>query len=272
MERKWHEKTWVVVVLLIIFWPIGLILLLKNPYYSKNARIAVGVLVVAIFACAAINSDSEPNSNDNQTQIAATTQQSPEERKKQEDAKRLQKEQEERERKEKEAAEQARKEQEEAERLQAEQEERERKKREAAEKRAQEERRKQEEAARKEQEKAQKELNEINSHSYAEIHIATLMNDLKANAARANKTYNGKYFKIVGGIVKNIESEGYYISLYTPTADFDINLHHIKCYPQTDLAKEQIFRLNMNQRVTVYGKITDVGEIMGYEFELLKIE
>lgn len=272
MERKWHEKTWVVVVLLLIFWPIGLILLCKNPYYPKNIRIGVGVFVVALFAYTAINSGSEPNNNNDQTKVATTTQQSPEERQKQEEAKRLQKEQEDRERKEQEAAEKARKEQEEAERLQAEQEERERKEREAAEKKAQEERRKQEEAARKEQEKAQKELNEINSHSYTEIHIATLMDALKTNAARANKNYNGKYYKIVGGIVENIESEGSYISLDAPNNEFDINLHHIQCYPQTDLAKEQIFRLNINQRVTVYGKITDVGEIMGYEFELMKIE
>ena len=272
MERKWHEKTWVVVLLLLIFWPIGLILFLKNPYYSKNIRLGVGVFVVAIFAYAAIKPDSEPSANDNPTGVVTTTQQPTEELKKQEELKRLQREQEERERKELEAAEQARKEQEKAERLQAEQEERERKKREAAEKKAQEERRKREELARKEQEKVQQELNEINSHSYAEISVAKLMNDLKANAARANKNYNGKYYKIVGGIVKIIESDGDYISIALPNPDLELLLVHIQCFPQTNLAKEQIFNLTMNQRVIVYGKITDVGEIMGYKLELMKIE
>ena len=259
MERKWHEKTWIIVLLIIIFWPVGLFLFFKNPYYSKNIKMGIIGLGVAIIAFAALTSNNTPKSNDSETKIATTTQQMSEENKKQEEEKRLQKEQQERENAEKAAAEKARKEQEAAELK--------------AQKEALEEQHRQAEAYRKEHEKIQKDLNEINSHTYTEVHINTLMNDVKTNAARANKNYKDKYFKIVGGIVKNIESEGDYVSIEAPpSSDFDLDLFNVQCYPKTDLAKEQLFQLNMNQRVTVYGKITDVGEIMGYYLELMKIE
>ncbi|MBR4151583.1 MAG: hypothetical protein IKT98_01330 [Selenomonadaceae bacterium] len=251
MERKWHEKTWIIVLLVIFFWPVGIFLFFKNPYYSKNIKMGAIGLCAVIFAYAALISDNN-SSNDNKPQTVATTQQDPAEVKRQEEEKRLQREQAERERAEQEAAEKARREQE------------------AAERYAQEQRQKREEAERKKREKADKELREINSHSYTEINIATLINDAKNNAARANKNYNGKYFKIVGGIVQTIESDGDYISVESPVSD--LSFLQVQCFPETNLAKEQIFQLNMNQRVTIYGKITDVGEIMGYKVELLKIE
>ena len=256
MERKWHEKTWIIVLLTIIVWPVGIFLFFKNPYYSKNVKMGALGLCVAIFAFAALSGNSGSNNTPAETKTVAVSQpqQDPEELKRQEEEKRLQREQEERERAERQAAEKARREQEEAER------------------KAQEERRKQEEAARAEREKTEKDLREINSHSYTEVSISALMNDLKANAARANKKYNGEYLKIVGGIVENIESDGDYVTINMPIDDWDLWLSRVACFPETDLAKEQVFNLNKNQRVTVYGRITRVGETSGYSFELLKVE
>ena len=256
MERKWHEKTWIIVLLTVIVWPVGIFLFFKNPYYSKNVKMGALGLCVAIFAFAALTGNSDSNNTTVETKTVAVNQpqQDPEELKQQEEEKRLQREQEERERAEREAAEKARREQE------------------AAEKRAQEELRRQEEAARAEREKTEKALREINSHSYTEVSIATLMNDLKANAARANKKYNGEYLKIIGGVVEKIESDGDYVNINTPTDDWDLLLSGVMCFPETDLAKEQVFNLNKNQRVTVYGRITRVGESLGYSMELLKIE
>ena len=190
MERKWHEKTWIIVLLTVIVWPVGIFLFFKNPYYSKNVKMGAIGLCVAIFAFAALTGNSDSNNTTVETKTVAVNQpqQDPEELKQQEEEKRLQREQE------------------------------------------------------------------------------------KANAARANKKYNGEYLKIIGGVVEEIESNGDYVNINTPTDDWDLLLSSVMCFPETDLAKEQVFNLNKNQRVTVYGRITRVGESLGYSMELLKIE
>ena len=104
---------------------------------------------------------------------------------------------------------------------------------------------------------------------YVEADINILISDAKNNAARANRAYNGKYVKIVGGYVHNIESDGDYISL---SCDGSYSLLHVQCFPQNSEVREQIFNLNKGQYVTVYGRISKVGEIVGYRLEMHKIE
>ena len=106
--------------------------------------------------------------------------------------------------------------------------------------------------------------------NYAEANIDVLLNDVKSNAAKANKNYKGKYVKIVGGVVKNIESNARYINI--EGSDPYSILINVQCYPKNDSVKNAMLELSVGQFVTVYGKITDVGEIMGYSLDLEKIE
>ncbi len=105
--------------------------------------------------------------------------------------------------------------------------------------------------------------------TYAEADIDVLLNDAKSNAAKANKNYKGKNVKIVGGHVSNIESEGRYIVI--EGAD-RFSLLHVQCYPKNKESKDAMLEVSKGQPITVYGKITDVGEIMGYSLDLVKIE
>ena len=104
---------------------------------------------------------------------------------------------------------------------------------------------------------------------YAEADIDVLINEAKNNAAKANKNYKGKNVKITGGRVSNIESEGRYISI---KGSDQFSLLHVQCYPQNKDVKAAMLDLDMDQAITVYGKIKDVGEIMGYGLDLVKIE
>ena len=106
--------------------------------------------------------------------------------------------------------------------------------------------------------------------NYAEANIDVLLDDVKRNAAKANKNYKGKYVKIVGGVVKNIESNARYINI--EGSDPYSILINVQCYPKNDSVKNAMLELSVGQFVTVYGKITDVGEIMGYSLDLEKIE
>ena len=105
--------------------------------------------------------------------------------------------------------------------------------------------------------------------NYAEADIDVLLNDAKNNAAKANKDYKGKYVKIVNGSVFNIESNARYIQI---EGSDPYTLIHVTCNPKDSKVKDAMINLSKNQRVTVYGKITDVGEIMGYQVDMDKVE
>lgn len=127
----------------------------------------------------------------------------------------------------------------------------------------------QEKERKKQQEKIDKENADKNNHDFIEISAQSLMNELESNAARANKNFNGKYVKITNAVVTNIESDGDFINVNSSDI---ISLTSIQCSPKYESTKEQIFNLNNGQIITVYGQIKDVGEIIGYYVELLKIE
>lgn len=121
------------------------------------------------------------------------------------------------------------------------------------------------------QAKAQKEAEEkaaAEANKYAEADIDILISEAKSNAAKANKNYKGKYVKIVGGVLDHIESDGDYISI----SNGDMTLLHVVCYPRNKEVKNQMLELSNGQTVTVYGKITDVGGIMGYRLDLDRVE
>ena len=95
-----------------------------------------------------------------------------------------------------------------------------------------------------------------------------MIDDAQNNAAKANKDYKGKYVKIVGGTLDHIESDGDYISI----SNGDMTLLHVQCFPKNKEVKEQMLNLSNGQYVTVYGKITRVGGIIGYSLDLDKVE
>ena len=105
--------------------------------------------------------------------------------------------------------------------------------------------------------------------NYAEADIDILLSDAKNNAAKANRDYKGKYVKIVGGYVFNVESNARYIQI---EGNDPFTLIHVTCKPKDNKVKDAMINLSKGQQVTVYGKITDVGEIMGYSLDLDKVE
>ena len=150
------------------------------------------------------------------------------------------------------------------------------KERKAKEEKLAEERKKQEKLAAKEEKKRleqqaiiDKENADKNNHDFFEVNAQVLMYDLENNAARANKAYSNRYVKIVDAVVVNIESDGDFFVIDAPDG---LGLRGVTCFPKYDSTREQIFSLNNGQYVTVYGKITRVGEVLGYSLDLLKIE
>ena len=88
--------------------------------------------------------------------------------------------------------------------------------------------------------------------------------DLEKNAASASKKYKGQYLEVTGKL-ENIDSDGAYINLGT---DEQLIFVNIQCFLKTEEQKEAILNLSTGDTVTVKGKCTDVGEILGYTLDV----
>ena len=91
---------------------------------------------------------------------------------------------------------------------------------------------------------------------------------LDANAAAAKDTYNKKYVEITGKL-GTIDSDLKYLSLMSSTEEWDFN--GIYCKIKNNDQKEVVKTLTKDQEITVRGKITDVGEVLGYYLDIIEI-
>lgn len=107
-----------------------------------------------------------------------------------------------------------------------------------------------------------------NQIEYTTVNIDDMEDALENNAAAAKDTYNGKYLEISGRL-GTIDSDLKYISLLSPTDDWD--LIGIHCTLKNQNVKDAVKTLSKDQNIIVKGKITDVGEVLGYYLDAYEI-
>ena len=103
---------------------------------------------------------------------------------------------------------------------------------------------------------------------YADYTVDDLMAQLEENALKASNDHKGENVRITGKL-NNIDSSGKYISL-VPNTDFAII--GVLCYIKNDETKAKVAELSKDSLVTLTGKITDVGEVLGYSLNIDNIE
>ncbi|WP_299575591.1 hypothetical protein [uncultured Leptotrichia sp.] len=103
---------------------------------------------------------------------------------------------------------------------------------------------------------------------YEKITAKKLLDDLKNNALKAEQTHNKKEYEITGEI-SVIDAQGKYISI-NPIGD-DFVLTGIQAYVKNDEQKKVVAELSKGDKITVKGKIKDVGEVMGYTVDIDEI-
>lgn len=86
---------------------------------------------------------------------------------------------------------------------------------------------------------------------------------LEGNALKAKNTYEGKRVT-VSGFVGNIDASGDYFALDPSKDAFVITGIQVR---NLDKFQDQVANFSKGQAVTVTGKITDVGELMGYSLK-----
>lgn len=103
---------------------------------------------------------------------------------------------------------------------------------------------------------------------YLKVTKDQLDEDLENNAAAAKDKYNNKYVEVTG-ILGTIDSDLSYISLMSLTDEWDfIGIH---CDIENDEQKDIVKTLKKDQKITIRGKITDVGETLGYYLDIIEI-
>lgn len=103
---------------------------------------------------------------------------------------------------------------------------------------------------------------------YENVDIDTLEDALENNAAAAKDSYKGKYLAITGRL-GTIDSDLKYISLLSTTDNWDILGVH--CTIKNSKTKDVVKTLTKDQTIVVKGKITDVGEVLGYYLDIDEI-
>ncbi len=112
--------------------------------------------------------------------------------------------------------------------------------------------------------KKQEEQQQEEQIVYTEYTVDQMEDDLSSNALKASETYKDQYLEVTGRL-DVIDSDGKYISLY-PQSGY--SLRSVQCYIKTDEQKEQVKSLSIGDTVTVRGKCTAVGEVMGYSLNI----
>ena len=105
---------------------------------------------------------------------------------------------------------------------------------------------------------------------FIQVSADALMNELKSNAARASNKFKGKYVKITDGKIGRIDSDGDYFSLDSVSNSSIFS--DVSCYARTPNSRQEVLKLNKGTPAAIYGKITDVGDILGYKLNILYIE
>lgn len=104
---------------------------------------------------------------------------------------------------------------------------------------------------------------------YEKYDVKTLMDDLDKNALKAADKYKDQYVELTG-VLGTIDSSGSYVCIDSDEENFYII--NVQCHIQNDEQLEAIKELESGEAIVVKGKITDVGEALGYSLDLESIK
>lgn len=103
---------------------------------------------------------------------------------------------------------------------------------------------------------------------YTSVSVNDMMSDLDSNAMGASDKYKGQYLEITGRL-GNIDSSGKYISLYP---DDEYAIIGVQCQIKNDEQRSKVASMAKGDTVTLKGKCTTVGEVLGYSVDIEEIE
>ena len=107
--------------------------------------------------------------------------------------------------------------------------------------------------------------------AYTPCGAADLFDALKKNALSAKQSYAGQSVELTG-YLGTIDASGKYIGIGAAPDDYDYLLQEVPCYLKSDQQRWQVASMNRDDPITVRGKITSVGEVLGYSPDIDSID
>ena len=108
------------------------------------------------------------------------------------------------------------------------------------------------------------------SITYQKVDLQAMLDELDSNALRAEQTYQNKYVEVTGKIA-NFDSDGAYISI-EPVNASEWNFDTVQCYIKNDSQRNFLMNKSKGDVVTIQGKITQIGELLGYSMQIDSVQ
>lgn len=106
---------------------------------------------------------------------------------------------------------------------------------------------------------------------YEDVTLEDLASALGTNALNAKEAYQGKYIRITGHL-SNIDSSGKYFVIDDGSGVGQLDGHGIQCSIKEDATLDKLRQASIGETLTVCGKVTNVGEVIGYMMDVDFIE
>lgn len=110
--------------------------------------------------------------------------------------------------------------------------------------------------------------NEPQEIEYIEVSVDEMVSLLEDNALKAENTYQDAYVSIEGRL-DVIDSDGKYISLYP--VDTLYSFIGVTCYIENEQQLAQVLEMSKGDIVAIKGKVTNIGELLGYSLDIDEI-
>ena len=103
--------------------------------------------------------------------------------------------------------------------------------------------------------------------SYTHYNVTELFDALSSNAMKAQSDFKDQYVEIEG-YLSVVDSDGKYISVGAAPNDYSYIFQTIQCYIKNDTQKQQIMEISTDSPIVVRGRITSVGEVLGFSMNI----
>ncbi|MCR5775464.1 MAG: hypothetical protein K6G42_10310 [Lachnospiraceae bacterium] len=110
----------------------------------------------------------------------------------------------------------------------------------------------------------------IDTGKYTPVGVSQLYSELEENAMRAEENWNDKYVAITG-YLSSVDNDGKYFSITGSNESWDFVSVHCSM-KDNDQVKSFISTQNKGDELVVYGKISEIGEVIGYTVDVDVVE
>jgi hypothetical protein len=104
---------------------------------------------------------------------------------------------------------------------------------------------------------------------YEQVDLQVMLEELNANALRAEEKYQNRYVEIKGKI-RSFDSDGKYIAI-VPCGASEWSFETVQCYLTDDAHKAFLLEKNVGDAVTIKGKVVTIGEVIGYGVKIAEL-